>query len=34
MLTTQRKEELQIEKECQQELGTEGLLDDDYYLAE
>jgi hypothetical protein len=33
-LTTQRKEELQMEIECQQELGTEGLLDDDCYLAE
>jgi hypothetical protein len=33
-LATQRKEELQMEIERQQELGTEGLLDDDCYLAE
>ena len=31
---TQQKEELQMEIEHQQELGTEGLLDDDCYLAE
>ncbi len=34
MLATQQKEELQMEIERQQELGTEGLLDDDCYLAE
>ena len=33
-LATQRKEELQMEIECQQELGTEGLLEEDCYLAE
>jgi hypothetical protein len=33
-LTTQRKEELQMEIECLQELGMEGLLDDDCYLSE
>jgi hypothetical protein len=33
-LATQKKEELQMEIECQQELGMEGLLDDDCYLAE
>ena len=33
-LTTQQKEELQMEIERQQELGTEGLLGDDCYLAE
>jgi hypothetical protein len=34
MLATQQKEELQREIECQQELGMEGLLDEDCYLAE
>jgi hypothetical protein len=34
MLATQRKEELQMEIERQQELGTEGLLEEDCYLAE
>ncbi len=34
MLATQQKEELQMEIECQQEIGTEGLLDVDCYLAE
>ena len=33
-LATQQKNELQMEIERQQELGTEGLLDDDCYLAE
>ena len=33
-LATQQKEELQMEIEHQQELGAEGLLDDDCYLAE
>ena len=33
-LATQRKEELQMEIERQQELGTEGLLEEDCYLAE
>ena len=33
-LATQRKEELQMEIERQRELGTEGLLDEDCYLAE
>jgi hypothetical protein len=33
-LATQRKEELQMEIERQQELGTEGLLEEDRYLAE
>ena len=33
-LATQQKEELQMEIERQQELGMEGLLDDDCYLAE
>jgi hypothetical protein len=33
-LATQQKEELQMETERQQELGTEGLLDNDCYLAE
>ena len=33
-LATQRKEELQMEIEQQRELGTEGLLDEDCYLAE
>ncbi len=33
-LATQRKEELQMEIERQQELGTEALLDEDCYLAE
>ncbi len=33
-LATQRKEELQMEIECQQELGMEGLLEEDCYLAE
>ncbi len=33
-LATQQKEELQMEIECQQELGEEGLLEEDCYLAE
>jgi hypothetical protein len=33
-LATQRKEELQMEIERQQELDTEGLLEEDCYLAE
>jgi hypothetical protein len=33
-LATQWKEELQMEIESQQELGTEGLLEEDCYLAE
>jgi hypothetical protein len=33
-LATQRKEELQMEIERQQELGEEGLLEEDCYLAE
>jgi hypothetical protein len=33
-LATQRKEELQMEIERQRELGTEGLLEEDCYLAE
>jgi len=33
-LATQQKEELQMEIERQQELGTERLLEDDCYLAE
>ena len=33
-LATQRKEELQMEIERQQELGTEGLLEEDCYLAD
>jgi hypothetical protein len=33
-LATQRKEELQMEIERQRELGTEGLLEEDGYLAE
>ena len=33
-LATQRKEELQMEIERQQELGKEGLLEEDCYLAE
>jgi hypothetical protein len=33
-LVTQRKEELQMEIERQQELGEEGLLEEDCYLAE
>jgi hypothetical protein len=33
-LATQRKEELQLEIERQQELGEEGLLEEDCYLAE
>jgi len=33
-LAMQRKEELQMEIEHQQELGTEGLLEEDCYLAE
>ncbi len=33
-LATQQKEELQMEIERQQELGTEGLLKEDCYLAE
>jgi hypothetical protein len=33
-LATQRKEELQMEIERQQELGTESLLEEDCYLAE
>jgi hypothetical protein len=33
-LATPRKEELQMETERQQELGTESLLDDDCYFAE
>jgi len=33
-LATQRKEELQMEIKCQQELGTEGLLEEDCYLAD
>ena len=33
-LAMQRKEELQMEIERQRELGTEGLLDEDCYLAE
>jgi hypothetical protein len=33
-LATQQKEELQMEIECQQELGMEGLLKEDCYLAE
>ena len=33
-IATQRKEELQMEIERQQELGTEGLLEEDCYLAE
>jgi hypothetical protein len=33
-LATQRKEELQVDIEHQQELGTEGLLEEDCYLAE
>ncbi len=32
-LATQRKEELQMEIERQRELGTEGLLEEDGYLA-
>jgi hypothetical protein len=33
-LVTQQKEELQMEIEHQKELGAEGLLDEDCYLAE
>ena len=33
-LATQQKEELQMKIEHQQEIGTEGLLDDDCYLVE
>jgi hypothetical protein len=33
-LDTQRKEEIQMEIEQQRELGTEGLLEEDCYLAE
>ena len=33
-LATQRKEELQMEIERQQEMGAEGLLDEDSFLAE
>ncbi len=33
-LATQRREELQMEIERQQELGTEGLLEEDCYLTE
>jgi hypothetical protein len=33
-LTTQQKEEIQMEIEQQRELGTEGLLEEDCYLAE
>jgi hypothetical protein len=33
-LATQRKEELQMEIEHQQELGTTGLLEEDRYLAD
>jgi hypothetical protein len=33
-LATQRKEELQMEIKCQQELGTEGMLEEDCYLAD
>ena len=34
MIATQCKEELKMEIECQQELGTEGLLEEDSFLAE
>ena len=33
-LAMQRKEELQMEIKCQQELGTESLLEEDCYLAD
>ena len=33
-ITTQRKEEIQMEIERQQELGSEGLLEEDKYLLE
>jgi hypothetical protein len=33
-LTTQQKEEIQIEIERQRELGTDGLLEEDCYLAQ
>ena len=33
-LATQRKEELQMEIKRQQELGTEGMLEEDCYLAD
>jgi hypothetical protein len=33
-LATQKKEELQMEIKCQQELDMEGLLEEDYYLAD
>ena len=33
-LITNRKEEIQLEIESQQELGSEGLLEEDKFLAE
>ncbi len=33
-IAAQRKEELQMEIERQQELGTEGLLEEDSFLAD